>query len=320
MKRQLTVNLQCKKINTSYVKIEDEINEKDDLSFNTSLLSGYKIIGVNRIEVCANDTKSKAGGFFSHYLKCNNYDSVKIKGISDIPVFIYINKEFVEIYDAKDIFFMNYKDSKETIKKILGEENIEVCGISTAGAHKLDFAKIMFGEKKSCGKDGLGKIMGEKNVKAIVVKKEDDLKLKDEIILNHINEKIRLKLNRSDLDSYFFDENNCYGCNINCESTSIKKLIKMGIDSKTAEVIDTVCNEYGMDSITFAKFFDGKEDIYKLADNMMKNPSKYKINHNLKKITKEENIFDKLGFCRFLINKDMLTKDELDELTNLAKR
>lgn len=319
MRKQLIVDLESKETNVNYISNDEETNEKDDLSFSASLLSGYNIIGVNRIKVFSNDIKSKAGGFFSHYLKCNNYDLVKIKGKSHSPVFIYINKDFVKIYDAKDIFFMNYKDSKETIQKILGEEEIEVCSISKAGACKLDFAKIMFGEKKSCGKDGLGKIMGYKNLKAIVVKKEEALKLQDEIILNNINKKINDRLNKDDLTSYFLDENNCYGCNINCESTSIKKLIKKGIDDKKAEVIDNVCNEYGMDSIEFAQFFDYEEDIYKLADKMMKNPSEYKIEHNLKNKTKAENIFDRLGFCRFLINKDILSKEELEELIKVVE-
>ena len=95
---------------------------------------------------------------------------------------------------------------------------------------------------------------------------------------------------------------------------------KRGIDNKRAEVIDNVCNEYGMDSITFTKFFDGEEDIYKLADNIIKNPNEYKIDHNSKKVTKkEENIFDKLGFCRFLINKDIITKKELEKLIKLVE-
>ena len=320
MKRQLTVNLESKEINISYIENDDITNESDDLSFFTSSLSGYQIIGVNRIEVCTKNIRSKAGGFFSHYLKCNNYDSVIIKGKSDIPVFIYIDKEFVKIYDAEEIFFMNYKDSKDVIKKILGEENIGVCSISTAGAYKLDFSKIVFGEKKSCGKDGLGKIMGEKKLKAIVVKKQESLKSNDEVILNNINEKINDRLNKDDLTSYFLEENNCYGCNRNCKSTSLKKLTKRGIDNKKAEIIDNVCNEYGMDSITFAKFFDGEEDIYRLADKIIKNPNEYKIDHNSKKIIKkEENIFDKLGFCRLLINKDILTKKELEELIKLVE-
>ena len=75
-----------------------------------------------------------------------------------------------------------------------------------------------------------------------------------------------------------------------------------------------------MDSITFAKFFDGEENVYRLADKIIKNPNEYKIDHNSKKIIKkEENIFDKLGFCRFLINKDILTKKELEELIKLVK-
>lgn len=318
MKRHLIVNLSNRKIDINYISNDEKSRDKDDLNFYASSLSGYEIIGVNRIEVSANNIKSKAGGFFSHYLKCNNYDSISIKGKSSSPVFIYINKNLVEIYDAKDIYFMNYKESKEVIEKVLGEKNIEICSISTAGACNLDFSKIMFGSNKSCGKDGLGKIMGEKNLKAIILKKLSPLKLKNETILEDINNKINDRLNRDDINSYFLSENSCYGCNVNCKSTSVKQLIKNGIDNKKAEQIDNLCNEYGMDSIKFSQFLDDKEDIYNLADKMMKNPDEYKIEADIKKKTKkEENIFDRLGFCRFLTNKDIVTKEELDELIQI---
>ena len=40
LKRQLTVNLESKEINTSYIENDDITSENDDLIFSTSLLSG----------------------------------------------------------------------------------------------------------------------------------------------------------------------------------------------------------------------------------------------------------------------------------------
>lgn len=318
MKKQLIVDLKSNKIKINDTKKSGELKIKNTLNFQSSQLSGYNIIGVNRIEVSANNITSKAGGFFSHYLKCNGYDLLTIKEKSNKPVFIYIDKNFIDIYDATNIFFMNYKDTKEAIKEILGEEDIEICAISLAGASKLDFSKIMFDKNKSCGKDGLGKIMGEKNLKAIVLKKQDFLNVNDKSTLNKINKNISSRLNMTDINSYFSHENSCYGCNINCESTSIKKLVKQGIDEKRAKKIDSICNEYGMDSIIFTSFLGNTDDIYKLAYRMMKNPLEYKVEHDFK-TKKEESIFDKLGFCKFLINKGIITKEELEELIKLIK-
>lgn len=322
MKRQLKIDLENKKVSINYVNNDEQINiENDDLNFYASMLCGYKIIGVNRIEVFSKDKTSKAGGFFSHYLKCNNYDFISIKGKSKSPVFIYINKGYVKIYDAKDFFFNNYKESKKIIENILEEENIEMCSISSAGACKVNFAKVMFGEKKSCGKNGLGKLMGEKNLKAIVLKKEDDLRVKDENILNEINKNISDRLNNNnEISSYFKDENNCYGCNINCESTSIKKLVNKGIKLQEAKIIDQICNEYGMDSIVFSQFLKKQEDITKLVHEIIKNPSKYKNKEELNiKKHKKENELDKLGFCKFLTNKDIITKEELENLIKMIE-
>ena len=98
MKKQLIIDLENGEISTNYFNDYDQIDiEFESLNFQASKLSGYEIIGINRLNVFSNDKNSKVGGFFSHYLKCNNYDIISFKGKSPKPVFIYINKEEVGI-------------------------------------------------------------------------------------------------------------------------------------------------------------------------------------------------------------------------------
>lgn len=320
MKRQLIINLDNKQISTNYVYIEDIIsNECDDLNFHASILSGYRIIGVNRIEVFSEGKSSKTGGFFSHHLKCNNYDIITIKGKSKEPVFIYIDKEYIKLYDAKDFFFSKYEESKKNIESILKEKDLEICTISLAGASKVEFSKIIFRGNKYCGKNGIGKLMGEKNLKAIALKKQSKLNFPDEKLLDKVNKSMSEKLNNDNIDSYFEDKNNCYGCYINCESTSVKKLVKKGIEIEKSILTDKVCNEYGMDSIVFSQFLN-EDEVINLANKIIENPDKYKNKSILKKETKKADKLDELGFCKFLTDRNIITEEELKSLIDVIKK
>lgn len=313
MKKQLVVNLYEKDIFINNIRGYEDLHiDDEDLNFQTSLISGYDLIGVNRIKVFSNDKMSKAGGFFSHYLKCNGYDYLTIKGISDRPIFIYINKDDIKIYDAKDFFFNTYNETKNIIKNIINDDNLEISAISLGGAYGVDFAKIMFDREKSCGKNGLGKIMGEKNLKAIAIYKNESLKIENENIIVNLNRNISARLGNSDINSYFNDENSCFGCNINCKSTSLKKLIKKGNTPGKAQEIDNICNIYGVDSLVFNQFLTEDESIQGLINKIIKNPQFYKI--YAKKMCEEKEELDELGFCKFLINKNIITKEEVDTL------
>lgn len=322
MKKQLVVNLESKDIYTNYIEDDEKIIFKeDDLSFETSLISGYNIIGVNRIAVFSKDKISKAGGYFSHYLKSNGYDYITIRGKSENPVFIYINKDKVKIYDAIDFYIKDSEESEIAIKDRLNDPNLEICSISLGGVKKVDFSRIIFSRNKSCGKNGLGKLMGEKNLKSIVLEKQKTLELKDKEFLNKLNKNINSKLNNNkDITSYFCDSNNCYGCNINCKSTSIKKLINKGIVLSKAEEIDKICNEYGMDSIAFSQFINDKQSLTELANEIIKNPQDYRVENNInKRKKKKEDKLDEFGFCKFLINKNIITNEELENLIKIIE-
>lgn len=313
MKTQLVVNLNEKAIFIKKMDGYEYLSSDDEsLNFQTSPISGLGLIGVNRIKVFSKDNISKAGGYFSHYLKCNGYDCLTIVGKSDKPVFLYINNNYIKIYDAEDFFFVTHNECKNIIENIIEDDNLEICGISLGGAYGVDFSKIMFEQDKSCGKNGLGKIMGEKKLKAIVLHKNNNLKFEDENIINDLNEKMSSRLGNGYISSYFHENNNCFGCNLNCKSTSLKKLIKKGNTDKRAKEIDNICNYYGIDSVVFNQFLEKEDDVVELARKIIENPEFYNINNKNK--SKEKDELDELGFCKFLINRNIIYKEELNDL------
>lgn len=224
---------------------------------------------------------------------------------------------------------MNPKETEKLIKMELNSEGLEISEIGLAGVNKVDFAKIMFRGIKSCGKNGLGKMMGEKNVKAIVLKRHDSLKAKDEDKLSEIN---TLMINRvsNNGEGWYDDSNCCYGCILNCKSTATKKIMKLNFSMEEANKIDEICNVLGMDSIVFANILDKCKNNNKIKEIDYLDFANKVVNHDIdfsayisieklkikdKSKDKLSNGLEELGFCKFLTNKNIIDYSLKEELT-----
>lgn len=316
MRKAAFLDLKDNKVSIVTVEDDEEIAaSEDDLIFKAPYLAGYGVIGINKLEIYSNHTISKVGGYFAHYMKCNGYDYLVLKNKSPIPVYISIYKEEINLYDARDILYKNSIETEAEIKRQLDDKELEFAEIGIAGVHKIDFSRIMFGSKKSCGKNGLGKLMGEKYIKAIALKKCENLEAKNKQSILMINKLIASRLDDFSLEEYYKENNSCYGCNLNCKSTSIRKLYKMGFSIEDSNRIDNICNEYGMDSLVFSKLVDSEDEFENLAKRIVYGEYKYSLENSRKnKSLDYENKFEKLGFCRFLIKKDIITENEINEL------
>ena len=331
----LYINLNTLKIESKFIENEKSLNiEKDDLVFKAPILCGYNIIGLNRLTVSSEEHKSQCGGHFAHFMKCSGYDYIVIKGKSKEPIYIYIDKEKIYINNSVDLNNKNYLEFEKIIKNKLNEEELEIALIGRAGENKIDFSKILFSHNKSCGKNYLGKIMGEKNLKAIILKRYNSLNPFDEKELYKINNKISSKISNQNISSHFDINNNCYGCNLNCESSVISKIQKLGFNLEISNTINKLCDVNGMDSIIFSnivkEYFNRTnisiKELSYFTDDFINNYEKYKyLYHNLEKGNKYKdkkakeknrtnNELENLGFCKFLINKDILSIEDIDLL------
>ena len=128
--------------------------------------------------------ESSAGGFFGKELKSAGFDHIIIKGISDNPVFLWIDDEKVEIKDASDIWNFGTTKTESTIKQRVNDEKIKIASIGPAGVNLVKYAAIISESQHASGRCGMGAVMGSKKLKAITVRgsgqvsieKGDDLK------------------------------------------------------------------------------------------------------------------------------------------------
>ncbi len=166
-------------------RVGPEVKPFDDenlLIFGTGLLAGTPAPGCNRTIVSAVSPQtelfafSMMGGFWGPELKYSGYDKVILRGKSPELVYIWINDDTVEIRDASHYRGLGTMETMELVRQELEEPTAAVASIGMAGESKVFFASIEQG-RSSASRMGLGAVMGDKNVKAIVVKGSKDINI-----------------------------------------------------------------------------------------------------------------------------------------------
>ena len=150
------------------------------LIFSTGLLGGTPAPGANRTIVSTFSPQtllmaySMMGGFWAPELKYAGYDKVIFRGKSPNLVYLSINNDKVEIRDASHLRGKGAVETAELIKQELKEPNAQVAAIGLAGENRVYTASIEQG-RSSASRLGVGAVMGDKGVKAIVVRGTKDV-------------------------------------------------------------------------------------------------------------------------------------------------
>ncbi|MBP1623484.1 MAG: aldehyde:ferredoxin oxidoreductase [Acidobacteria bacterium] len=150
------------------------------LIFSSGLLCGTPAPGCNRtiVSTISPQTQlmaySMMGGFWAPELKYAGYDKVILRGKSPDLVYLWINNDKVEIRDASHLRGKGSNETAELLRQELKEPNAQVAAIGLAGENRVYFASIEQG-RSSASRGGIGAVMGDKGVKAIVVRGTKDI-------------------------------------------------------------------------------------------------------------------------------------------------
>jgi len=162
---------------------ETEPFSRDNLLiFSTGLLCGTPAPGANRTIVSTISPQtllmaySMMGGFWAPELKHAGYDKVILRGKSPNLVYLWINNDKVEIRDASHLQGKGAVETAELIKEELKEPKAQVAAIGLAGENRVYTASIEQG-RSSASRLGIGAVMGDKGVKAIVVRGTKDVNI-----------------------------------------------------------------------------------------------------------------------------------------------
>jgi len=182
-----------KKINNENIiggrhKIAKEISDnKNRFIISNGLFTNTNVPCSSRISVggvsplTGTIKESNAGGDFAKSLNNLNIHSIVFENKCDSQYVLKLDKTGATFISAKQIKINNtntYK-SVEKIKKYFKKDNLDIMVTGKAGEMNYKNSSIMFTDKdgnpsRAAARGGLGKLMDEKGLKAIVIDKEGD--------------------------------------------------------------------------------------------------------------------------------------------------
>lgn len=163
----------------------DAFSPDNLLIFAASTIVGSTAPAINRYTVCAKSPltgaqgEAEAGGYWGPELKKAGFDAIVIRGIADKPCYLWIKDGEVEFRDATHLWGKETYQVEQLIKEELGNKNIRIAQIGTAGENQVLFANIVNELTHFNGRNGLGAVMGSKRLRAIAVKGSTTLSLSD---------------------------------------------------------------------------------------------------------------------------------------------
>lgn len=120
---------------------------------------------------------SNVGGHFSPEMKFAGFDQIIIKGKAEKPVYLFISDGKAEIRDASHLWGKSTYETEDILKKELRDNKIEIASIGPAGENLVHGSAIIIDCGRAAGGSGVGCVMGDKKLKAIVVRGHNSVKV-----------------------------------------------------------------------------------------------------------------------------------------------
>jgi len=160
----------------------DPFSPENIIIFGIGPVNGITLPGASRLTCVFKSPltfgygESQCGGYIAYEFKKAGVDFLCITGKSKKPIYLLIEDESVEIRDASHLWGKNTYETEEILRKDHGGE---VLSIGQAGENLVRFACITHRKGRQFGRCGAGAVMGSKNLKAVVIKGSNEIKVYD---------------------------------------------------------------------------------------------------------------------------------------------
>ena len=152
----------------------DPLGPDNKLFISSGPISGMMIPGGGKCDwttkapLTGGYASASMGGHFTAEMKYAGLDSIILEGISQKPVYLFIDNDKIELRDAADLWGKNTFALEKQFKEKLGEE-FQIAVIGPGGENLVPYACVNHDYGRQAGRGGVGAVMGSKKVKAIVV-------------------------------------------------------------------------------------------------------------------------------------------------------
>ncbi len=134
----------------------------------TDAIGGSRYVMVGKSPLTGGWGDANSGGNVGPFLKFGGYDAVFFSGISETPVYLYIEDGRAELKDAEDLWGKDTFDTEDILRDRHGKK-LEVACIGPSGEKLSLIAAVMNNKGRAAGRSGLGAVMGSKKLKAIAI-------------------------------------------------------------------------------------------------------------------------------------------------------
>ena len=156
----------------------------------TGSLFGGRYTAVCKSPVTGGWNDANSGGYLAPELKKAGFDAIFVMGVSETPVYIWIQDGKYEIRDASVLWGLDAKETWEKLKEITGEKNVRAAVIGPGGENLSMFAAIINDGHRAAGRGGTGAVMGSKKLKAIACRGTMEVPVADKAKLIEINKNV----------------------------------------------------------------------------------------------------------------------------------
>ncbi len=154
----------------------DPLSPENVMVIANGLLTGAPVSTTTRFVVSARSPltntygESEAAGFWGPELKMAGFEAIVVKGKSPSPVYLWIQDGEVEIRAADHLWGQQPAEVQDAIRTELSDNKIRVLQIGIGGENLVRFAGITNDLRHFNGRNGMGAVMGSKNLRAVAVR------------------------------------------------------------------------------------------------------------------------------------------------------
>lgn len=158
------------------------LGPQNDLIFMTGPLTGTASASASRYSVVAKSPQTgiwgqaNSGGTFGPAMKYSGYDGVIFEGISEQPVYLWLENGRAELRDASHLWGKTVPETDDLLQAE-AKQTVKAACIGPAGENLVRYAAIMNDKHRAAGRCGMGAVMGAKRVKAIACSGNETIEL-----------------------------------------------------------------------------------------------------------------------------------------------
>jgi aldehyde:ferredoxin oxidoreductase len=163
----------------------EPLSEQNLLALMCGPLTGSLLPGTSRFAATTKSPltglagSSEAGGYWGSELKMAGYDGIVIQGRARRPVYLFVDGETPQLLDAKDLWGSATAEVEDRLRERHGDRRVQVLQCGPAGEKGVRFSCLINSRNRANGRNGMGAVMGAKNLRAIAVRANGTLPVSD---------------------------------------------------------------------------------------------------------------------------------------------